>query len=882
MIGQTIAHYQILEKLGEGGMGVVYKARDTHLDRFVAIKVLPPGRVSDPERKRRFVQEAKAASALNHPNIITIYDISSDKGVDFIAMEYVAGKTLDQLIGRKGLKLSETLKYGIQMADALAAAHGAGIVHRDLKPGNVMVTESGLVKVLDFGLAKLMEPVAGELAPTQTLKPHTEEGKIVGTVAYMSPEQAEGKPVDARSDIFSFGAVLYEMVTGHKAFQRDTQASTLAAILREEPKPASQVGVEVPRDLEKIIARCLRKERERRYQHMADVKLALEELKEESDSGALAGAPAAAVRRRRRGLLWAAGGLAVLLALGAGAWLSQLREAPAPAPVLKPLTSDPGREYHPSFSPEGTQVAYAWNGEKQDNFDIYVKLIDSGARLRLTTDAADEYSPAWSPDGRWIAFLRALPGGRNGVFLISPLGGPERKLAEIRTPGMWWVEVQGPYLAWSPDSKWLALVDQSSPAEPYALFLLSVETLERRRLTSPQAPLFGDLDAAFSPDGHTLAFVRHPGWGSGDLYLLPLTADLRPGGEPKRLTSETRFAANLIWMPGGREIVFISGASYLDLGLWRIGVSGAGKPERLQSFGEGIRFPAISHQGKRLAFARLSTDSNIWRAELAPPGGRASASVRLIASTRVDWTPDYSPDGKKISFISDRSGSFEVWVCDSDGSNPVPLASLGDRFTFFTRWSPDGRRILFCSTAEGQREIYAIDAQGGQPRRLTNHPAHDTFPSWSRDGRWIYFSSSRGGEEQVWKMRAEGGEARQVTRNGGLLAIESPDGRFLYYVKGRGVTTLWKAPVEGGPETQVLAGVHWLDFAVTKDGIYFCRPDPPRYWIEFLSFVTGRTSHIIEAKSGVLGMSVSPDGRWLLYSQIDDYASDLMLVENFR
>ena len=240
MIGKTISHYQILEKLGEGGMGVVYKARDTHLDRLVAIKVLPAEKVADPERKRRFVQEAKAASALNHPNIITIYDIDQTDGVDFIAMEYVAGKTLDQRIPRKGLRLNETLKLAMQMADALAKAHSAGIIHRDLKPSNVMVTEDGLVKVLDFGLAKLTE-VERDEEGTRTTLLQTEEGAIVGTVSYMSPEQAEGKKVDARSDIFSFGAVLYEMVTGQKAFQGESKMSTLMAVLKQEPKPVSQL-----------------------------------------------------------------------------------------------------------------------------------------------------------------------------------------------------------------------------------------------------------------------------------------------------------------------------------------------------------------------------------------------------------------------------------------------------------------------------------------------------------------------------------------------------------------------------------------------------------------------------------------------------------------
>src|SRR5882724_11211895 len=283
-----ISHYEVLDKLGEGGMGVVYKARDTHLDRFVALKVLPADKVANPERKRRFVQEAKAASALNHPNIITIHEISSEDGVDSIVMEFVRGKTLDQLIGRKGLPTADTLKYAIQIADALAKAHAAGIVHRDLKPGNIMVSDDGLVKVLDFGLAKLTERAeAGEDEATRTIRAETDEGTILGTACYMSPEQAEAKKVDARSDIFAFGAVLYEMVTGQRAFRGDSKMSILAAILHEEPAPMSKLIAGVPRDLEKIIARCLRKEPSRRFQHMDDLKVALEELKEESHGGSL-------------------------------------------------------------------------------------------------------------------------------------------------------------------------------------------------------------------------------------------------------------------------------------------------------------------------------------------------------------------------------------------------------------------------------------------------------------------------------------------------------------------------------------------------------------------------------------------------------------------
>jgi serine/threonine protein kinase len=329
MIGRTVSHYEITEKLGEGGMGVVYKARDSRLKRFVALKVLPPEKVTDPERKKRFVQEARAASALNHPNIVTVYDIDQSDGIDFIAMEHVEGKTLDALIGRKGLKLSEALKYAVQIADALAKAHAAGIVHRDLKPGNVMVAAEGRVKVLDFGLAKLTEttPVGPEDS-TLTETPSTELGLIVGTASYMSPEQAEGKKVDARSDIFSFASLLYEMLTGRRAFRRDSPALTLAAILHLEPPP---LPAGIPQELERVIARCLRKDPARRFQHMDDLKVALEELKEESDSGKLAGAQVPARPRNRRFLRPGLAAAAVLVLAAGSVFLWRRAHA-------KPLT----------------------------------------------------------------------------------------------------------------------------------------------------------------------------------------------------------------------------------------------------------------------------------------------------------------------------------------------------------------------------------------------------------------------------------------------------------------------------------------------------------------------------------------------------------------
>jgi len=324
---RTISHYELLEKLGEGGMGTVYKARDPRLGRFIAIKLLPPAFVSDPGRRARFVQEAKAASALNHPNIICVYDIQAEGDEPFIAMEYVDGTPLDRMIRKRALAPAEAAKIGVQTADALAAAHSAGIVHRDLKPANIVVTAQGRAKVLDFGVAKLLShEKLGEEETTKSVGLRTEEGTVVGTAAYMSPEQAQGKPLDGRSDIFSFGAVLYEMVTGRRAFSGDNTVSTLAAVLNHEPRPASEISPEVSRDLERIIARCLRKDPARRFQHMDDLRVALQEVKEESDSAGASVVPATARRSRR--FVQTAIVTAVLVATAAALWYA-FRARPA-------------------------------------------------------------------------------------------------------------------------------------------------------------------------------------------------------------------------------------------------------------------------------------------------------------------------------------------------------------------------------------------------------------------------------------------------------------------------------------------------------------------------------------------------------------------------
>ncbi len=893
MTGSPISHYEVLEKLGEGGMGVVYRARDTRLDRIVALKFLPSPMPANPEGKARFLREARAASALNHPNIIHIYDIDQQNGEDFIAMEFVPGKSLDQLIGRKGLPVKDALKYAIQIADAVAAAHAAGIVHRDLKPSNVIIADSGQVKVVDFGLAKLCSAVTTAGGETRTVGSLTEVGQIVGTVAYMSPEQAEGKSVDQRSDIFSFGTLLLEMVTGRRAFERETRTATLAAILHDDA--AAPEGT--PRELARLIARCLRKDPERRVQHMIDVRLALEEVKADYDSGAVFNEPAAGPGRRRRRL--AALGLVLPAAalLTAGVLWLMLGRRSEPLPELRPvpLTSYPGDEVQPSFSPDGNQVAFVWNGERQDNPDIYVKLIGGAEKpLRLTTAPAVDLSPAWSPDGRSIAFVREpLETGRtDAVLLVPALGGPESLVCELGgrfippsgNPSSYRRAAPCPLIAWAPDGKTLVVADSPSGAEPLGLFAVALETGEKRRLTKAPGGI-GDGAPAFSPDGQWLIFARAAGVTSSDLYRVRLAGGLRPAGAPERLTASKSWDAAAAWLPGGRDIVFTRGSWYVGpFNLWRLSVAGGAPSPVAAGVGADSGWPAVSPQG-RLVFSRAVSDMNIWRVPLRAHAA-AAPPQKFIYSTREEAAPQYSFDGARIVFTTNRSGAVEVWVCDSDGSNARELTRMGAPITGTPHWSPDGTQIVFDSNIEGQFDIYLVNAAGGTPRRLTTDPSDDALASFSPDGRDIYFSSNRTGRNEIWKMPATGGQAVQITRAGGRAPVMSRDGTLIYYERySQGASQLCSVPPGGGTETKLLDSVDFLEWAVSTDGIYFvARSDTdPRHTIQFFDFKTRSIKPVLVPASRLdVWLAVSPDGRSLLYTQIDESGSDLMLVENFR
>jgi len=719
MIGRTLGHYRIESKLGAGGMGVVYKARDTHLDRFVALKMLPPEKTTDLERKRRFVQEAKAASALNHPNILHIYDIETAGDLDFIAMEYFEGQTLADLISRKGLPVRNTLRYAVQMADGLAAAHAAGIVHRDVKPGNIMVNEKGLVKILDFGLAKLTDPAEDDDGATQTIGTRTEEGTIVGTVAYMSPEQAEAKKVDPRSDIFSFGSVLYEMVTGQRAFQGSSKLATLSVILHQEPKPLEEFVAQVPYDLPRLVALCLRKDPARRFQHMEDVKVLLEQLWEESDTRT-ASAPRAPATASRIPLVakWM-GVIAISLALLA--WYAGSRggrEVPLKATFTQ-LTDQPGAELYPSLSPDGKSFVY--QSRASGNWDIYLQRVGGKNPINLTKDSpSDDTEPAFSPDGERIAFRSERDGG--GIFIMGATGESVKRLTDF-----------GHNPAWTPDGSQIvcATTGFSRPDVRYSmaskLYVINLSTGSTRLVT---AGIADAVQPSWSPRGHRIAFWGFRRSPNRDIWTIPAQ-----GGPAVSVTDDAYLDWNPVWSPDAKYLYFASDRGG-STNVWRVPIeetSGKllGPPEMITTPSPYSGYITLTRDGRRLAYVQLTRRTNLHKVQFNPATGMpVGPPIPITGGAREIFGPDVSPDGRWVAFT--QAGKQEdIWVVGTDGTGLRQLTDDIHRDRG-SRWSPDGKHIAFFSNRSGRSELWVISSDGSQLRQLTD--AGCNFPVWSPDG----------------------------------------------------------------------------------------------------------------------------------------------------
>jgi Tol biopolymer transport system component/DNA-binding winged helix-turn-helix (wHTH) protein len=582
----------------------------------------------------------------------------------------------------------------------------------------------------------------------------------------------------------------------------------------------------------------------------------------------------------------------ILIALGVVGWLFETRRnTPTPEPRAFPLTSYMGTETVPAFSPDGKQVAFVWSGENGIDPQLYVKLIGTGTKLRISTARGAISEPAWSPDGRYLAFYRAAPGA-SGYYVVPALGGPERLVLSFPDGE----DETG--VDWFPDSKRLA-IGRSRPL-PAHLMTVVVETGEQHILTSPPAGTVGDRTPNFSPDGRTLVFARYNIETQGDFYLMDVA-----GGRPRRLTTDGVWKGRPTWTEDSREVIYNGANPGSSMRLWRVPVHG-GAPQPIPLGDHGIYGPAVAHHGNRLAYVVDTYNTNLWRVDLSQPSA-ASAPVRLISSTQQQDDPQYSPDGKKLAFYSNRSGSAEIWVSDFDGLSATQLTNWNGPPCRMPRWSPDGSQIAFQGGDNKGQGIWLMRSDGFSPRRLTAQQGEYAVPAWSRDGNWIYFSSNRDGNFEIWKMPASTGEtpsspAVKVTRNGGFNAYESRDSKYLYFAKGREKPGLWRVSLVAGAnatEMPVLAAVQsWGSWALATDGIYFVAADGPepnaKVRLKFFDLSTGRTRELaILERSPVFsafgsfvqsldGLTLSPDELHLVYAQIDQHGSDIMLVENFR
>ena len=590
-------------------------------------------------------------------------------------------------------------------------------------------------------------------------------------------------------------------------------------------------------------------------------------------------------RKSRTGLIAGACGAIVVLVVAAETW-SMLKPRPETKPVALtpvPLTAAAGWESQPSLSPDGNQVAYVWRQADDVTTHIYLKLVGEGKPLRLTADPQSEECPAFSPDGRTIAFIRFPDASTSRIYVIPALGGAERLVAEGRFGCL-------TGLAWSPDGRFLAVAENHAQSDSLSLSLVGVENGEKRGLTKASDAKTADRDPVFSPDGRFLLFTRCRGNSLCGLYLLDLAAGYQPAIEPRLLRQESGEIAGATWTANGKEVVYaLSEYARINYHLMRVGVERGSQPQRLAFTGERTTRPTIALRGNRLAYKQDLWDSDIWQVQ---PG---KAPRSFVSSTRMEYAPQYSPDGKRVAFSSDRSGLQEIWVCDGDGRNPVQLTHFDAAPSGTPRWSPDGRWIAFDHQA---KEIYLMASDGGQVRRLARDEGDtEIIPSWSGDGKWIYYAGNRTGRFEIWKRPAQGGTATQVTRNGGWVAFESHDGRSLYYTsyihdsgrQGEIFTTsktgdlLWVLPVGGGKERQVLESVWYRAFVVMDDGIYYIpAPAANGSSVRFHSF-TGEDREISSISQPTFqGLSVSPDRKTILFSAEVRTGSNIMVVHNFQ
>ena len=872
LTGRRVGRFEIRSLLGRGGMGAVYRAWDSNLDRHVAIKILPPQLVADPERVRRFVQEAKSASALNHPNVISIYDIGQDDSVHYIAMELVEGATLREHMAGTALELKRAIAIGEEIAGAIGAAHEAGVIHRDLKPENILVASAGYVKVLDFGLAKLRreESIPGD-ASTQFKS--TEPGKILGTVGYMSPEQAEGKPVDHRSDIFSLGCILYEMVSGRSPFRGRTHVDTMHNIVHAEPAPLHAINPEVPPEMQRIITKSLAKAPEDRYQSAKDLAVDLKRLRRELDSSASVTSEYTAATKRSRAS-WIAIALIPLLAIVAFALLWRPREtAPtAPAKPPTPLTirrlTSTGNVIAAAISPDGKYIAYV--NSEQGEQSLWLRQLATRQDLQLVPPAPVGYwGHAFSPDGSSIYYaIRGHDGPYASLHVISSLGGESRKILTGIDSAV----------AFSPDGKQIAFARAETPNPGSSIVIANADGTSLRVLAKRVPPEFFYpiffTGPSWSPDGKRIAasvLTRRSGPAPGAVIEIEVAT-----GAERVISTGWGAAQHVAWLPDGKELIVIGARDRIETQVWRVPLP-SGEPRPITNDLFGYRMITVTADGSTLVTVASDADADLW---LVPFNSReAPRKLRTGKAVGIGGV-SVAPDGS-IAYVSYDSGGTDILVTDASGKTARQLTNDPDnqQFPSFTR---DSKGLVFFSFAPaGGIRLLAAD---GRSRATELAPATYDPPAISPDGQTIVFKSG----PRLMKVPASGGPAVPLTDYFALRPAISPDGtRVACYCSREGAISLCIVPMSGGPPEKTLESAGPNNNSIIKwtaDGrallVNTMLRDRQNIWLIPLDggkpkAVTNFTDQLI------FHFDVTPDGKAFIASR-GELSRDAVMINGFR
>ena len=897
-----IGRFTTMECLGAGGMGEVWSAHDSSLDRTVALKFFFPGALAGLS-DQQIIREARAASALNHPNIVTIHEIVQSENIAALVMELVDGTALRQLIG-KPLPGSEFLKIGLQIADALTAAHAGGIIHGDIKPENILFRRDGHIKVLDFGLARRIAGESGGMG-------------FVGTLRYMSPEQIEGEHLTPATDIFSFGLVLFELSTGQHPFPSESPVETAKAILTTSPQPRSSINLDLTESLNAFFIGMLARDPAQRpsakqVAQFLEAEAARQNRDTSSDRAVtqterldFVNRPPALFRKKSQRVVW----IGALLLLGAAlAWIAffQIRKPAAsgnpgalaersassglPELNIHPLTAQPGWEFYPALSPDGKSVAFTWTGDLKRARPIYVKRFDSEAPVLLFEPPPNEMvGPlAWSPDGSKLTF-KTSNDQFGGIWIIPSSGGAAVKLTNLGSGN------PTSSIDWSPDGSRIVFSDCWPDCSHLAIFSLDLLTSRKQRLTNPPLSDWGDWDPKYSPDGKQIAFKRVSGFWRDALYLMPAN-----GGSVRAVTGNSKGIWGHVWSPEGDALIVSTQGSGTVFGIWRYPLQLRFKPQRITEGGVDAITPTSARLTNRIAWVDQTEDSNIYRVPLTGNG----VPQKLIASTRHDQSANYASDGR-IAFASDRSGSWEIWIASPDGSHLVRATNLSGPVVGCPRWSPDTRYIAFERLASGHNRIVVMKCQAGianceGPVPLTAARETDPFseerPWWSADGAAIYFASNRVGNTEIWKQSwPPAGSPVQMTQHIGLSPVESSDGRWLYYAKAD-PNAIWRLPLTH--ENSAASSSEQIMLGPLKDLLPYGWTLTPDELLFLFRGSSGRSSDIrayglrtrklrnvairlpLQIPLQITDLSVSPDGRWLLYWQLDHSGSGIMVADS--